>query len=97
MRKLFLFIPFLVFSCKSDEAPDLKYPEFYFFNNSGVDIELVTYRNQRFDAKRFDIPSEKGKNLLLIGYDESVPKDRVPTGFPPLPYATDYILVIFNR
>lgn len=83
--------------CKKDEAPEPEYPTYYFFNDAGVDIELVAYRNQRFDEMKFDIPSEKGKSLLVIGYDKSVPESKVPTGFPPLPYPVDYVFVIYNK
>lgn len=96
MRILFVLILFVVFSCKNDEPAELKNPQFFFFNETGVEIDMIVYRNQRFDD-RFNIPSEKGKNMLAIGYGESVPKSKVPTGFPPLPYHTDYILVVYDK
>ncbi len=97
MRRMLLMLPLLFLSCKNDEDPIPEYPKYFFFNDTGVDIDLVVYRNFRFDEKKFHIPSENGKSLLVIGYDQSVPKSKVPTGFPPLPYPVEYIFVIFNK
>jgi len=91
---LYLLLAVSIVACKEEIEP--YYPEYYFYNESGVDIDFIPFESGRF-GRSFSISGKRTENTLILGFDESVPEHMVPKSYFPFDEEVDNVLVIYDK